>query len=446
MNTPKAIVTLAAAAVLGAAGGAAVVGVTGDGGGSTKTVIEPAASQPQKVSVAQNNGDQLDAKQVYAAASPSVAYITSNITAQSSSADPFSENQGQAGEATGSGFVVSADGYIVTNAHVVNGASTVTVKIGDGKTEPAEVVGKDESTDIALLKVNASNLRPLQFGDSDKLSVGDNVFAIGNPFGLDRTLTTGVVSALQRQITAPNGFTINGVVQTDAPINPGNSGGPLLDAEGDVVGVNSQILTGSSSSEGNVGIGFAAPSNTVKNVVEQLEQSGTVKHAYLGVQMGDSSSGGAQVGAVTDGGPAATAGVRAGDTIVGFDGKNVLDSAALSGLVNAKQVGDKVELTIRRDGSDHTLTVTLGEQPAGAEQASASGSQTDPQQQVDPNQQVDPSQIDPQQQVDPDQQVDPSQIDPQQQVDPNQQVDPSQGTQQIDPQQLLEQLQQQLVP
>ena len=448
MHTPKAIVTLAAAAVVGAVGGAAVVGVTGDGSGSTKTVIEPLASQPQKVSVAQNNGDQLDAKQVYAAASPSVAYITSNITAESSSADPFSENQGQAGEATGSGFVVSSDGYIVTNAHVVNGASTVTVKIGDGKTEPAQVVGKDESTDIALLKVNSSgSLRPLQFADSDKLSVGDNVFAIGNPFGLDRTLTTGVVSALQRQITAPNGFTINGVVQTDAPINPGNSGGPLLDAEGDVVGVNSQILTGSSSSEGNVGIGFAAPSNTVRNVVEQLEQNGTVKHAYLGVQMGDGTSGGAQVGAVTPDGPAASAGVRAGDTIVGFDGKSVLDSAALSGLVNGKQVGDKVELTVRRDGSDHKLTVTLGEQPAGAEQASSSGSQ-DPQQQVDPQQQIDPNQqVDPTDPFGEGQQVDPNQVDPQQQIDPNQQqTDPSQGTQQIDPQQLLEQLQQQLMP
>jgi putative serine protease PepD len=445
MHTPKAIVTLTAAAVLGAAGGATVVAVTGDGGSSTKTVIEPALTQPAKVSVAQNAGHPLDAKQVYAGASPSVAFITSDITAQSSQSDPFSESPGQSGQATGSGFVVSKDGFIVTNAHVVNGAESVSVKIGDGKTEPAQVVGKDESTDIALLKVSPStSLTPLQFGDSDKLSVGDNVFAIGNPFGLDRTLTTGVVSALQRQITAPNGFTINGVVQTDAPINPGNSGGPLLNAEGKVIGVNSQILTGSSTSEGNVGIGFAAPSNTVRNVVEQLEQDGTVEHAFLGVQMSDGTTPGAKVAGVTQGGPADAAGLRTGDTIVGFDGKSVMDATALSGFVNGKQVGDKVELTVRRDGADHKLTVTLGTQPAGAETASANGSQ-DPQQQIDPQQQqVDPTDPFGGQGQDPQQQIDPQQVDPQQ-VDP-QQVDPQQGqSQQIDPQELLQQLQEQLM-
>ena len=417
MNTPRAIVTLAAAAVLGAAGGAAVVGVAGDGG-STKTVVEPAASQPAQVSVADSSSG-LSAKQVYELAKDSVVYISSDITAASSSADPFSEQQGQSGQATGSGFVVSKDGYIVTNAHVVNGAASVTVKVGDGKAQPAEVVGKDESTDLALLKVSgASDLKPLQFGDSSKLQVGDPTFAIGNPFGLDRTLTTGVVSALDRQITAPNGFSIDGVVQTDAPINPGNSGGPLLDAHGKVIGVNSQILTGSSSSEGNVGIGFAAPSNTVKNVVEQLEQNGTVKHAYLGVQMGATESGtGALVGAVTQGGPAADAGVQAGDTILSFDGHAVASPDALSSLVNAKQVGDSVELVVRRDGKEQKLTVTLGEQPA-----SANGSQS--------QQQTDPQQVDP--------------TDPYgqgqgggQQVDP---TDPSQGQQQIDPRDLLQQL------
>ncbi|HST43035.1 MAG TPA: trypsin-like peptidase domain-containing protein, partial [Conexibacter sp.] len=318
MHTPKAIVTLAAAAVLGAAGGAAVVGVVGEDGGSTKTVIEPAASQPRKISVSQDSGAEQSAKEIYANSSDSVVFITSTITAESSASDPYSEQSGQSGEATGSGFVISDDGYIVTNAHVVNGASEIAVKIGDGDSQPAELIGKDESTDIALLKVSgASNLKPLAFADSDALTVGDDVFAIGNPFGLDRTLTTGVVSALQRQITAPNGYTIDGVIQTDAPINPGNSGGPLLDGEGHVIGVNSQILTGSSTSQGNVGIGFAAPANTVRSVVEQLKATGSVKHAYLGVQMGDSENGGAQVGAVTEGGPAASAGVQAGDTIVG---------------------------------------------------------------------------------------------------------------------------------
>jgi putative serine protease PepD len=375
MHTPKALVTLTAAAVLGAAGGAAVVGVTGDGG-SSKTIIEPAASQPRDVSVAQSSGGALSAKQVYANASDSVAFVTSTITAQSSAGDPFSENSGQSGEATGSGFVVSKDGFVVTNAHVVNGASSVTVKIGDGKQQTAQVVGKDESTDIALLKVTASNsLKPLTFANSDQLSVGDNVFAIGNPFGLDRTLTTGVVSALQRQIDAPNGFAIDGVIQTDAPINPGNSGGPLLDARGLVVGVNSQILTGSSTSQGNVGIGFAAPSNTVRNVVSQLESNGSVKHAFLGVQMGATENAGARIGAVTPGGPAADAGLEAGDVITAFDGKHVSDAAAVSGFVNDKQVGDQVTLTIGSGSARRTVTVTLGEQPAGAAASSATGSQ-----------------------------------------------------------------------
>jgi putative serine protease PepD len=439
MQTPKAIVTLAAAAVLGAAGGAAVVGVVGDDGGSTKTVIEPAASQPNKVAVSQDSGAEQSAKEIYANASDSVVFITSTVTAESSAADPTSEQPGQSGEATGSGFVISADGYIVTNAHVVNGASAVAVKIGDGESQPAEIVGTDESTDIALLKVDgASGLKPLAFADSDKLTVGDDVFAIGNPFGLDRTLTTGVVSALQRQITAPNGYSIDGVIQTDAPINPGNSGGPLLDGNGDVIGVNSQILTGSSTSQGNVGIGFAAPANTVRDVVEQLKATGSVKHAYLGVQMGDGESGGAQVGAVTEGGPAAEGGLQAGDVIVGFDGQSVADAAALSGLVNGKQVGDEVELTVRRSGEDHTLTVTLGEQPASA--AGASGEQ--PQEQVDPQQQQPTDPADPADPYGQDQQSDPygeQQIEP---TDPygEQQGEPYGEQQQIDPRELLEQL------
>jgi putative serine protease PepD len=420
MNTSRAIVTLAAAAVLGAAGGAAVVSVTGDGG-STKTVVAPAADQPRQVNVAADSSDGLSAKQVYDLAKDSVVFISSHVS-----------EQGQSGEATGSGFVVSADGLIVTNAHVVNGATSVSIKIGDGDSQAAEVVGVDESTDIALLRADgAGGLTPLQFADSSKLEVGDATFAIGNPFGLDRTLTTGVVSALDRQITAPNGYSIDGVVQTDAPINPGNSGGPLLDSQGHVIGVNSQILTGSSSSEGNVGIGFAAPSNTVKNVVEQLEQHGEVKHAYLGVQMGASESGnGALVGAVTDGGPAADAGVQAGDVIVGFDGQAVASPEALSTLVNGKQVGDSVELTVRRDGSEEKVTVTLGEQPA---QASSAQSQADPTQPSDPAQPTDPT--DPQQQLP----TDPA--DPYgqggQQADPYGQADPQQ---QLDPRDLLEQL------
>lgn len=362
MKAPNTFVTLAAAAVLGAAGGATVVAVAGDSGGTT-TVTAPAPASARQIATAPADG-QLTAAEIYARARDSVVYITAERRSQPT---PFGAPTGREGEATGSGFVIDDDGRIVTNAHVIEGADRVSVKIGDGAPQQAEVVGSDASTDIALLKVrDGSGLTPLPLGDSDALTVGDPTFAIGNPFGLDRTLTTGVVSALQRQITAPNGFSIDGVIQTDAPINPGNSGGPLIDGHGKVIGVNSQILTGSSTSEGNVGIGFAVPVNTVKNVIEQLERTGQVEHAFLGVQMGDAEGGGARVGGVTRGGPAAAAGIEPGDLITGFDGKAVDDAASLAGMVNARKVGEKVSIELRRDGASKTVEVTLGKQPASA--------------------------------------------------------------------------------
>ena len=246
-NAPRALLTVVLAAVLGAAGGAAVVGVAGRGATTVTTIATP---RPASVPAAANGA--LDAAQVYAGAKRSVAAISAR-TAQ--------------GQATGSGFVVSSAGLIVTNAHVVEGATAVTVKVGGGATLPATVVGRDESTDLALVKVRGASgqrFTPLPLGDSGSLQVGDAVYAIGSPFGLNSTLTSGVVSALDRTIGAPNGFTIDHVVQTDAPINPGNSGGPLLDDHGRAIGVNSQILNASGSSQtGNVGIGFAIPSNTV---------------------------------------------------------------------------------------------------------------------------------------------------------------------------------------
>src|SRR5437868_5087472 len=257
MHTPKALLTLTAAAVLGAAGGAAVVGIVGDTGPTATTTIEAPPRQSQVQNAADANGT-LDAQQVYAQAKDSVVNVTS---------------QTDQGEATGSGFVVSREGLIVTNAHVVEGATTVTVKVGDGATHPATVVGRDESTDLAVLRVedgSGQTFTPLTFADSSQLQVGDTTYAIGNPFGLDHTLTSGVVSALDRQIDAPNGYAIDRVIQTDAPINPGNSGGPLLDDHGRVIGVNSQILNGGGSSEnGNVGIGFAIPSNTGRSIPAQ---------------------------------------------------------------------------------------------------------------------------------------------------------------------------------
>jgi putative serine protease PepD len=351
MHTPKALLTLAAAAVLGAAGGAAVVGIAGDGGPTATTTIQ-APRQPQVQNAADRSGT-LDAQQVYAQAKDSVVYVTA---------------QTDQGEGTGSGFVISRAGLIVTNAHVVEGATTVSVKVGDGATHPATVVGRDESTDLAVLRVDDSagtTFEPLTFADSSHLQVGDTTYAIGNPFGLDHTLTSGVVSALDRQIDAPNGYAIDKVIQTDAPINPGNSGGPLLDDHGRVIGVNSQILNGGGSAEnGNVGIGFAIPSNTVRSIAAQLASDGQVEHAYLGVQLAPTESGtGAQVAGLASGAPAEQAGLQEGDTIVALDGTPVDGADALAAAIGGHKPGDEVRLTVERDGARQTVTVALGTQP-----------------------------------------------------------------------------------
>lgn len=351
MQAPRTLLTVLAAAVLGATGGAAVVAITGDGEARPVTTIETGTTPAPRVQASANG--TLDAAQVYAQAKDSVASISAD-SAQ--------------GEATGSGFVVSEEGLIVTNAHVVEGATTVTVEVGGGATLPASVVGRDESTDLALLRVRpagGTTFRPLALADSGALEVGDATYAIGAPFGLDHTLTSGVVSALDRSIDAPNGYMIDRVIQTDAPINPGNSGGPLLDDHGRVIGVNSQILTGSGSSQsGNVGIGFAIPSNTVRAIVAELEASGHVAHAWLGVQLAPGESGaGAQVAGLAAGGPAEQAGLQAGDAIVALDGSAVADASELAGAIGERRPGDEAHLTVERDGGRETVVVTLGTQP-----------------------------------------------------------------------------------
>ncbi len=352
MHTPKALLTLVLAALLGAAGGAAFVGVSGGGGRTVTTTIAAPGAARTSVAGAGANG-ALTPTQVYAQARGSVAYVTAN--------------SGQ-GQATGSGFVVSKDGLIVTNAHVVEGATAVTVKVGDGATLPATVAGRDESTDLALLRVRnagGQTFAPLTFADSSRLQVGDAVYALGNPFGLDESFTGGVVSALDRQIDAPNGFPIDHAIQTDAPINPGNSGGPLLDDHARVVGVTSQILNGSGSSQGgNVGIGFAISSNMVKSIVGQLEASGHVAHAYLGVELSPTENGaGVQVAGVASGGPAQQAGIRTGDVIAALDGRSVADANALAAAVATHKPGETVKVTIERGGAQQTVTATLGTQP-----------------------------------------------------------------------------------
>jgi putative serine protease PepD len=374
MHLPRPLLPLAAAAVLGGSAGAvATEALHNDSQASTLNV----ASSSSGTSRAIANTTALSPHDVYEKAKDSVAYITSQIT--QSSGGPF--GQTQQGTATGSGFVVSSDGYIVTNDHVVEGASSVTAKVGDGKTLSAKVVGTDASTDLALLKVDASGLTPLTLGDSDNVEVGDPAYAIGNPYGLDRTLTTGVISALQREISSPNGYTINDVLQTDAAINPGNSGGPLFNSAGQVIGVNSQIETSGNSSGGeggNVGIGFAIPSNTVKSVVEQLMKSGKVSHAYLGVQSQDANNGGAQVAQITANSPAAPAGLPQGDVIKSIDGKTVNGADSLSSIIDEHKPGDSVKLTL---ASGKTVTVKLGQRPNSAQ----TSADTQNQQQQQPN-------------------------------------------------------------
>jgi putative serine protease PepD len=251
---------------------------------------------------------------------------------------------------------------------VVGQSRRVTIRFGEGASVSADVQGTDPSSDLAVVKVPPARIpkgvKPLRFADSRQVSVGDVAIAIGNPFGLDRTATEGIVSGLGRTIEAPNGFSIDQVIQTDAPINPGNSGGPLLDETGRVIGVNSQIAT--AGSQGNVGIGFAVPSNTVRTVVPRLQRGERIQRGYLGVETSDATTtgGGAEVQTVVPGGPAERAGLRPGDIIKKIDGAAIGDSAAMSAAVSGRRPGDEVEIEIDRSGETETIDATLGTRPA----------------------------------------------------------------------------------
>jgi S1-C subfamily serine protease len=383
----------------GLAGGAIVLVlalVLGVGGTDKTTTVyqqAPLSAQTETASGSESDSGSgtakaLTASDIYTRDAPGVVFVRAQVVGQSTS--PFGYPQQQQGEATGSGFVIDANGDILTNAHVIDGAVKVTVQFDNDRTVDAKVVGKDVSSDIALLKVNPDglDLHPLSLGSSTALKVGDPVLAIGNPYGLDRTLTTGVVSAKQREIQAPNGFIIRDVVQTDAAINPGNSGGPLLDATGKVVGINSQIATGTSGG-GNVGIGFAVPIETAQQVLPALKKGETVKRAYLGVSartIDGSLSGanlpvskGALIQTVEQGSAADKAGLHAGgisaqlptgesvqlggDIITKIDDTVIATSDDVASVIGAKQPGDKVTITYLRDGKSHTVTATLGNRP-----------------------------------------------------------------------------------
>ena len=289
------------------------------------------------------------------------------------------------GRASGSGFAIDREGHIVTNAHVVEGAEEVRVRFGDQNLVKAKVRGSDPSTDLALLKVDPKKvkLRPIPFGDSKKVQVGDQAIAIGNPFGLEHTVTTGIVSALQRSIEAPNGFSIENAIQTDASINPGNSGGPLLDGNGRVIGINAQIATGGGGN-GSVGIGFAIPIDLAKRIVPQLKERGEVEHAYIGVTTapvpqearGLPTRDGALVQEVAPGSPAEKAGFRAGrdrspdgivvlggDLIVRVDGVQIKEPTDVAQAIADNKPGDRVGIEYYRGKKLRRLTLTLGERP-----------------------------------------------------------------------------------
>jgi putative serine protease PepD len=358
MNLPRSSMLLVSVALASGAGGAAVATLAdSDSPTATRTVTATAAPSQQASLEA---GGGLTASQIWTTAKDGVVDI--KVTrAASSQETPFGQGQG-GGTAEGSGFVIDKQGHVATNQHVVDGGGSIRVTFADGSTAPAKLVGEDPSTDVAVIKVDApaSKLKPLAFADSTKVQVGTDVVAIGSPFGLEGSLTTGVVSALDRTIKAPNDYTISGAIQTDAAINHGNSGGPLLDAQGRVIGINAQI---ESDSGGNDGVGFAIPSNTVKKVAAALTADGEVEHAYLGVQLGDGTNG-ATVGAVTAGSPAAKAGLRQGDVVTAIDGRRIEGSDALVSTVDQHQPGDTVALTVSRDGDTEKIEAKLAARPS----------------------------------------------------------------------------------
>jgi putative serine protease PepD len=320
-------------------------GVAGDDNNTPANA--PAATTPVSISASDGKGDLI--RTVYAAAGPSVASVRTS-------------------QGSGTGFLVDSNGTMVTNAHVVGDNKQVQVRFKDsGAYHDAQVLSVDASTDLAALKIDPSDaqgIRPLELADSDNVQVGDSAIAIGYPLGLDQTATAGIVSGLDRSIDSPNGFSIDKVIQTDAPVNPGNSGGPLLNAKGQVIGVNSQIATAAGGGEGNVGIAFAIPANTVKSVLPDLESGSAPKHAYLGLQTSTTANDdGAQIRETTAGGPSERAGLQAGDIVKKVDDTTIATADDVAQSISDKKPGDKVKVTVDRNGHSQTIEVTLGTRP-----------------------------------------------------------------------------------
>jgi S1-C subfamily serine protease len=392
--------TLAPAAALlvaAVAGGVVALGgakLTGYAEATTtvRELIRDSASGQSQVASQSRPRGALSIGDIYSRAAPGVVQVTTTSKVEGQ-ADPFFgfEVPDETQRALGSGFVIDKAGYIVTNFHVIEDADTVEVSFSNNDSMKAKIVGKDPSTDIALLKVEASSraLRPLPLGNSAAIRVGDDVLAIGNPFGLERSATRGIVSAVQRPLRAPSGFTIDHVIQTDAALNRGNSGGPLMNAQGQVIGVNSAIETGGAGGQGNVGIGFAVPVSTVRDVVAQLKEKGRVDHPFLGIEarpivaniaqvfrlpvsrglvvervLPDSGAAGAGLqGGTTRVVVAGESYMVGGDIVVKADGAEVTSNERLRQIVAGKEPGDRLKLEIYRGQDRKTVEIKLGRQP-----------------------------------------------------------------------------------
>ncbi len=346
------------------AGGAIALAVasgnTSTHSSTTTTVIQQSRGAGVPTSLSSTKGETIN--QIYRTDSPGVVDITVTSQTNSPGFGPFGGGGTQQTQGEGAGVVYDTKGDILTDEHVVSGASSVKVNFQDGRSANATVVGTDPSTDVAVIHVNvpASELHPIPFADSSSAQVGDPVVAIGSPFSLPETTTAGIVSAVGRSIQAPNQYTITGAIQTDAAINPGNSGGPLLDANGHVLGLNDQIQTNSGSS---AGVGFAIPSNTAARIANEIIGGHRVKHAYVGVELSASSTGGAHIQSVTAGSPASTAGLRSGDVITALNGQTISSTQQFIETVDTFSPGEAITMTVNRSGQTLHIKVNLGTRP-----------------------------------------------------------------------------------
>jgi putative serine protease PepD len=354
----------------GAVAGGIIALVIASGGNSTKTVTVTTtrpAQQPALPASFNNSSKGMTINQIYKSASPGVVDIV--VTSQGQNQGGFFGGGGGQQQGEGAGVVYDNKGDILTDEHVVTGATSVKVNFQNGKSYPARVLGTDPSTDVGVIRVDApaSELHPIPFADSSAAQVGDPVVAIGSPFSLPETTTTGIVSQTGRSITAPNNYTIPNAIQTDTAINPGNSGGPLLDASGHVLGLNDQIETNNQTPSGegsSSGVGFAIPSNIVARIANQIIGGHQVKHAYVGVSLSGQSAGGAMVASVQPGTPGAQAGLKAGEVITAVNGKAITTTGQFIATVDNYLPGQTVTLTVKRGGQTENVKVTLGTRPA----------------------------------------------------------------------------------